>query len=272
MFKIGEFAKVTGISIYMLRHYDKIGLLKPEEVDEESGYRYYSDKQIVFANTIQILKSLGFSLKEIMEVPDAHEDSQRISAFLEKKIKEKEAERLAIEEQLSKMKTALYEMKEQKEASSLSIILKEIPERKVIAYRGLIKRFDEEGLLWEKLYESCKKLGVKLAPVTYSFGITHHVDLNKAEIDVEVQLMVEVLGKDQMGVTFKKMPACLVAAIAYEGDYSQIGSIKKYMKDWIRENDYIEAGKSFSTYYRSPGNEQNMEKFITEVCFPINKK
>lgn len=186
MFKIGEFAKVTGISIYMLRHYDKIGLLKSEEVDEESGYRYYSDRQIVFANTIQILKSLGFSLKEIMKVPAINEDSQRISTFLEKKIKEKENERLGIEEQLNKMKTALHEIKEQKETSSLSIVLKEIPERKVIAYRGLIKRFDEEGILWDKLHESCKKLGVKLAPVTYCFGVTHDIDFNKAEIDAEV--------------------------------------------------------------------------------------
>lgn len=84
--------------------------------------------------------------------------------------------------------------------------------------------------------------------------------------------MVETLGEDQMGITFKKIPACLVAVIAYEGNYLQIGDIKDYMKDWIQENGYIEAGKSFSTYYRSPGNEKDWEKFITEVCFPIKKK
>mgnify|MGYP000023241084 CR=1 FL=1 len=45
MLKIGEFSKLTRISIRMLRHYDEIGLLVPENVDEFTGYRYYSEEQ-----------------------------------------------------------------------------------------------------------------------------------------------------------------------------------------------------------------------------------
>jgi len=61
MLKIGEFSDLTGISIYMLRNYDKIGLLKPEQVDNESNYRFYGEKQIVRANHIQVLKALALA-------------------------------------------------------------------------------------------------------------------------------------------------------------------------------------------------------------------
>ncbi len=39
MFKIGAFAKLSGVTVKTLRHYDELGLLKPARVDEESGYR-----------------------------------------------------------------------------------------------------------------------------------------------------------------------------------------------------------------------------------------
>ena len=43
MLKIGEFSKLTRVSIRMLRHYDEIGLLRPTETDAWTGYRYYSE-------------------------------------------------------------------------------------------------------------------------------------------------------------------------------------------------------------------------------------
>jgi DNA-binding transcriptional MerR regulator len=65
MLRIGEFATLSTISIYMLRNYDKIGLLVPQHVDELSGYRYYDKLQLLQANRIIALKSMGFGLDEI---------------------------------------------------------------------------------------------------------------------------------------------------------------------------------------------------------------
>ena len=42
MFKIGEFSKLSLVSVRMLRHYGELGLLMPEETDVFTGYRYYS--------------------------------------------------------------------------------------------------------------------------------------------------------------------------------------------------------------------------------------
>lgn len=63
--KIGEFAKMTGMSISVLRHYDKEGLLCPDYVDHFSGYRYYSADQIGQVRKIELLKSGGLSLSTL---------------------------------------------------------------------------------------------------------------------------------------------------------------------------------------------------------------
>lgn len=60
MFKIGEFSRLAHISVRMLRHYDKLGLLMPRFTDESSGYRYYSATQLSYAGQIEKLKNMGF--------------------------------------------------------------------------------------------------------------------------------------------------------------------------------------------------------------------
>lgn len=51
MLKIGDFSKLSRVSIRMLRHYDEIGLLKPVWIDPESGYRYYAPEQLPIAGS-----------------------------------------------------------------------------------------------------------------------------------------------------------------------------------------------------------------------------
>ena len=70
MYRIGQFSKLTGASIRTLRYYDSIDLLKPDEIDLFTGYRYYSDKQIEEYNLILKLKDVGFSLEEIIKYKD----------------------------------------------------------------------------------------------------------------------------------------------------------------------------------------------------------
>ena len=65
MLRIKEFSVLSQIGVRMLRHYDNIGLLHPAHIDENNNYRYYDEEQLLIANTIQTLKSIGVNLKEI---------------------------------------------------------------------------------------------------------------------------------------------------------------------------------------------------------------
>src|SRR5215213_4921397 len=68
MIKIGDFARLSQVSVVTLRYYDEMDLLKPVEVDRFTGYRYYSADQLPRLNRILALKGLGFSLEQISEV------------------------------------------------------------------------------------------------------------------------------------------------------------------------------------------------------------
>ncbi len=65
MYRIGEFSKLTNLSIRTIRYYNDIGLLIPEEVDIFTNYRYYGERNIYEAKLIDELKSVGFTLEEI---------------------------------------------------------------------------------------------------------------------------------------------------------------------------------------------------------------
>ncbi|MBE9472709.1 MAG: MerR family transcriptional regulator, partial [Chloroflexi bacterium] len=70
MFKIGDFSRISQVSVKTLRYYDEIGLLKPAHVDRFTGYRYYSVDQSPRLNRILALKDLGLSLEQIARLLD----------------------------------------------------------------------------------------------------------------------------------------------------------------------------------------------------------
>jgi DNA-binding transcriptional MerR regulator len=70
MFSIGEFARLGGVSIRTLRHYDEIGLLRPATVDQDTGYRGYAAAQLGRLNRIMALKDLGLSLTQVRRLLD----------------------------------------------------------------------------------------------------------------------------------------------------------------------------------------------------------
>ena len=79
-FLISEFAKLRGININSLRYYEKLGLLKPAYIDENTNYRYYSAEQLTLLNKIILCIQLGISLKEMATYmdEDGNLQSQRL--------------------------------------------------------------------------------------------------------------------------------------------------------------------------------------------------
>lgn len=92
-FSIGETAKAAHTTIETLRHYDRIGLIKPSRKDEWTNYRYYTQQDIVRINTVRALQQMDLPLQHIKEVLE-YDDLEKIIRFLaeaEKKADEKMA-------------------------------------------------------------------------------------------------------------------------------------------------------------------------------------
>ena len=70
MYKIGDFSKIVDIPVRTLRYYAEYGVLVPSLVDKFTGYKYYDDENIVECELIKLLKSLDFTLDEIIRYKD----------------------------------------------------------------------------------------------------------------------------------------------------------------------------------------------------------
>ena len=81
MLKIGDFSKLSMISVRMLRHYDENGLLVPVEVDRFSGYRYYYEEQLGLAMRITALRDIGFGVSAIREIIERSDDTHYIETM-----------------------------------------------------------------------------------------------------------------------------------------------------------------------------------------------
>ncbi|MEN8908181.1 MAG: helix-turn-helix domain-containing protein [Clostridiales bacterium] len=138
LFRIGDFSKFTRISIRMLRHYDKIGILKPTRIDKYTNYRLYSVDQIPIVNKIQVLKEMGFSLSEILKLMKNNLDSEQLLILLENRKREIKLQIKNQKEKLLRVNSTIKFISEENYIMDYDITVKSIPEYRVICLRDTI--------------------------------------------------------------------------------------------------------------------------------------
>lgn len=132
-FSIGEAAKAVHTTSETLRHYDRIGLVKPNRKDEWTNYRYYTEQDIVRLNTVRALQVMDLSLQEIKKVLE-YDDLEKIVDFLRQAEKKADQKIEALEYSKLKIQRARedYEKKLQKQENLKGPVLKDIPERVIL--------------------------------------------------------------------------------------------------------------------------------------------
>lgn len=132
-FPVGETARATHTTIETLRHYDRIGLIKPSKKDDATGYRYYTEQDIVRINTVRALQQMDLPLQKIKEVLD-YNDLEKIIAFLSE-AEQKADEKMALLE-YSKAKIQLaksdYENKLRGSRQTEGITIQAFQERVIL--------------------------------------------------------------------------------------------------------------------------------------------
>lgn len=272
MLKIGDFSKLSRISIRMLRHYDERGLLHPEEVDDFTGYRYYREAQLPQAGRIQALRELGFGIAAICEILEKYEDAKQIEQFLLIKKKELEGEAEETRRRLKLLDSTLKWMRKDGNLMDYNVTLKTMPERYVASVRKIIPAYDCEGSLWELMCRELAPQNVQQANPCYGLAIFHDEGYKDTDPDVEIQTCVTGSYQDTEHVKFKTVPPIQMASATYKGSYDQIFRVNAAVANWVVENGYDFNGKSFCIYHVSPGQTSNPEELVTEVCYPVKKK
>ena len=132
-FSIGEAAKAVHTTSETLRHYDRIGLVKPSKKDEWTNYRYYSKQDIVRLNTVRALQLMDLPLHEIKKVLE-YDELEKIVDFLGKAEEKADEKIAALQYSKSKIQLAKagYERKLLGRKNQIGTFIKDIPERVIL--------------------------------------------------------------------------------------------------------------------------------------------
>jgi len=268
MLKIGEFSKLSRVSIRMLRHYDDIGLFKPCEIDRFTGYRYYKPEQLTAIGRIVSLRDMGFSLSDIVKMLDIYDDREKLNAYLEKRREELEALSKETAHRLMLLDTAQVRLRKE-QPMNYNVSVKNIPQRYAATVHMTIPSYEDEGMAWQVLEEETSSMN--LVPTDPCLTAAAFPGDESKEENVELIVWKTVRGtySDTEHVKFKTLPAVKVASCTVKGSYDQMNDCYAAVIGWVNDNGYQSAGPMFNLYHVSPHETQNPDEFVTEVCFPI---
>lgn len=271
MLKIGEFSKLSRVSVRMLRYYDAIGLLRPAEIDRFTDYRYYREDQLPTVGRITSLRDMGFSLADVAKILEIYDDRERLEGYFALRRRELEELNRDTARRLALLDAARKRLRKE-EDMRYNVTLKTIPERYAATVRMTLPRYEDEGSVWSVLVgETCR---MNLTEADPCLCAVTFLDGEYKETDVEVMAWKTVKGHypDTEHVKFCTLPEVTAASCTFKGSYAQINDVYAAMAAWIEENGYETDGPMFNIYHVSPHETQNPDEFVTEACYPIRRK
>lgn len=266
--KIGEFSKMMQVTVKTLRYYEQKGLLLPYEVDEWTGYRYYSIYQMQRLNIIRGLQQQGFTLEEIKELLEDGEQMPSIDQLIQK-IEETEHQLQLLIKRRSQLLKWLDSHKQIKTMEKVNI--QSLPEIIVASHREIIPNYDALGALCvNKIGPEMQRLGCKCPPPGYCFTIEHNKEYRSTDLDIEYCEQVEEMGKDSNIIQFKHLPAvekalCIKHIGPYEHFHISFAEAFRYME----EKSYKPVGHTRICYIDGVWNKDNPEQWLSIIQIPI---
>lgn len=264
MYTIGEFSKIGKVSTKMLRHYDKIGLLLPEKINPESGYRYYSHAQVKDIIIINKLKGYKFSLKEIASIL-AKGDNDVLQHAMKEKLVVIKKELQQYHVLMSQMKDEIHQLEKGGSmfmARTFSIIKDQQEEMILVCVRDMIS-MEDIGRLFGKGMEIVYKNQLKqVGPMLTKY---YDKDFDKEYTDVEICVPVDRVID---GLTTTHQPAMCVHT-EFIGPYSEISEAYAALFDYLKENNLELVKAPYEKYIKGPGSGLEPKDFLTEIYFPV---
>lgn len=267
-YTIGEFSRMTALSIKSLRLYHEKEILIPAEIDEFSGYRYYNDANYERARSIKILRNFDFSLAEIREILDECDDESRILNHLEQKLKE-------LGDKIHRYKTISHSIESIITFEREMIMKKDenfVVEEKqldtiLIAGHRMKGRYDEIG---KGLGLVCRKMGRHIN----GNPMTLYYDPDYKENDADFEPCVPVRkGKDEEGISVRELKGGTCISLIHKGTYDQLGNSYKKVFAYIKEKGYKALIPSREVYIKGPGIilKGNPKNYLTEIQVLVEK-
>ena len=267
MYQIGEFSRICQVSVKTLHHYDKLGLLKPAEVDRSTGYRYYDRSQLERMLLIQKLKRYGLSLEEILPLllEGKGAEFRRVLEQQREKLRWQQMELGMVLQELTLHLQSLERNGEPMEVKgTYEIQLVEAPALTVLSCRQRMG-VEEFGRYYGTLYERIARGGMTPDGV---FGAMYHdTEFDRDASDVELFIGIREPEKAD-----RVVPSRLCAKTLHRGTYSTLPEAYAALVSWIEENGFVWNDAPYDVYLKTAQNGYAPQDWETEIYFPVQKR
>jgi DNA-binding transcriptional MerR regulator len=275
MFRIGEFSKIAQVPGSVLRYYDQIGLLTPAHIDNGTGYRYYSAKQLPRLHRILALKELGLTLDQIARLVAEEVSATEIRGMLTLK---KAQVAQAVHEEVARLRhieARLYEL-DAPNHDTFDIVLKHIPAQRYLSLREVLPNTDAAlGIMRELIQVLPARIG---AAALGSFTtVVHSETLESDRLDIELGAVLA--STESLAVTLpsdRVLRVQTLPAVAMMATVVQVGGFEQNCRSygaiglWVEDNGYRLAGPGREVLIQPPRTEQ-LDEMVTEIQFPVER-
>jgi DNA-binding transcriptional MerR regulator len=263
VFTIGQFSRITGLSIKTIRLYHEKGLLEPARVDGGTGYRYYDNRSVEKARAVVYLRELEFPLGDIKEILDNFQEDAQLLAFLERQRDVIRQKMLRLDKAAHSLEQIIKNEREARamvEKSPLTVGEKELPEVLVAGLRWK-GRYDETG---RAVQQVAKQAGRHIRGKAMNL----YYDGEFREEDADIETCFPVSGMEASGkIAVHRLAGGKCVFVVHRGPYDQIGRSYAKLIEYVQEKGYEVDPPSREVYLKGPGMifRGNPRNYLTEI-------
>jgi DNA-binding transcriptional MerR regulator/effector-binding domain-containing protein len=301
-YKIGEFSRITGLTVQALRHYQSEGLLSPDWTDDDSSYRYYSEQKIPEALLTSELRNLGFSIPEIQNIlleissnkegkGDIDIQKERLKQIFINKIHNSEKMILNEKKKLKNLKRIIEsefpiisenslndsnfgDTKLNKTAktisdakSSISIVTEHKTGPGIILSHRFKGQYQDVGRHFGRLYKLAGWNNVTGNPGCFYYDDDYKDD--DADIECFIFLKKKISSPDTSFAQVRDLPEMKTLSIIHTGSYDLIGNSYKLILNEIQDRNLKPIPPSGEIFIKGPGMilRGNPDNYITRIFY-----
>lgn len=270
LFSIGEMARLFHLSVSSIRHYESCGLITPEYVDPDTGYRYYSPRQFEPFNTIRYLRALDMPLDEIEDFLHNREVSKIKEKLSRQKaiVAEKQQEFARIER---KIDAQMQRLRDAQSAALGRIEIVRVPACRIFWTENHTTAQEPESLdlSTSDLAAAQTEAIIFLGKVGFSISEEHLKEKRYDRYDGTFLLLDEA---DRFDGTLLALPETLCVRVRFCGHHLQSPEQYRRLEQFMQEHRLQICGFSREIALIDYGITSDAEKFVTEICIPVRQE
>jgi DNA-binding transcriptional MerR regulator len=262
---IGDFSRMTHLSVKALRHYHEVGLLVPRDIDRSTGYRLYDVSQVGTAQAIRRLRELDMPLDELREVLGSNNPEDRntmIAAHLRR------MERRLAETQSTV--ASLRALLERPHTAPISVEFRRVSPAHALAIREQVSVAEFVGW-WERAFRelraSLKSSGAER--VGHDAALYSGAFFEEEVGEVVAFIPIRGNAKGGVGVEMLEIPGAELAIALHEGAFEDLDQAYATLGAYVAQRAIGVEGPIREYYKVTPFETKKIDELRTEVGWPV---